>query len=37
METKNNNIKQTNTLKQKAEKLRKQRMRQRIYKLWVQP
>ncbi len=34
METKNNNIKQTNTLKQKAEKLRKQRMRQRVASLF---
>ena len=34
METKNNNIKQTNTLKQKAEKLRKQRMRQRMASLF---
>lgn len=34
METKNNNIKQTNTLKQKAEKLRKQRMRQRAASLF---
>ena len=34
METKNNNIKQTNTLKQKAEKLRRQRMRQRVASLF---
>lgn len=34
METKNNNIKQTNTLKQKAEKLRNQRMRQRVASLF---
>lgn len=34
METKNNNIKQTNTLKQKADKLRKQRMRQRVASLF---
>lgn len=34
MKTKNNNIKQTNTLKQKAEKLRRQRMRQRVASLF---
>lgn len=34
METKNNNIKQTNTLKHKAEKLRRQRMRQRVASLF---